>query len=217
MVAPLGTHTLDDITKFVYRTFGDESGVQVTSDDVVTWVNNGLNKIANDLPIFESSQTSTTIAGTSVYALPLDVMNLIGVRLDTVFLSKIEFSQAQQMKSGETAGATGAPSYYHTYGNNLHLYPTPSLAQTLIIFYEAYPTKVAVATDKLRIPDRYYELLCHYVLTRAYELDENPSMMTAKMNAYDAEYKKLSEVDKDTAGSFPVVQEYEYGVSTYAW
>lgn len=222
MVAPLGTKTAASLITFVKRTFGDESGVQITDDDIISWANTGVANIASNIPINEAIATANTVIGLDKYALPTDILAIKEVQIGTVMLTRVDFTEAKTTISTDAVGATGIPYWWYNFANNVFLYPVPNSILPINIYYNSQPTQIAVTTDLLGIPNRYFDLLCHYVMARAYELDENPSMMGAKLNQFEAELKKLSNVDELTRGSFPVVQEYQYGGNEawdryYAW
>lgn len=222
MVATISTITTDTLITFVKRTFGDESGVQITDDDIISWANSGVGSIASNLPINEAIASSTTVIGLDRYDLPPDLLAIKEVQVDTTMLTRVDFTEAKTTISSDSVGATSTPYWWYNFANSIFLYPLPSAILPLNIYYNSQPTQVTSATDLLGIPDRYFDLLCHYVMARAYELDENPSMMGAKLNQFEGELKKLSNVDELTRGSFPVVQEYQYGGNEawdryYAW
>lgn len=220
MVAPLGTKTLLDLKTFIKRTFGDESGVQIVDDDITAWANSGVMEIVSKLPILESVASSTTIIGVDNYALPLNIIEMKGVQVGTRMLKRVDFSEIKSFQTNDSVGYSGQPYYWYTFSNNVYVYPAPNAAVALNLFYNSTPMVVVTDTDKLGIPDRYYDRLCEYVLARAYELDENPSMMTSKLNYFEQKLKEMTGDDQQNSGEFAVVTEYQYGYDRWdysAW
>lgn len=145
-----GLRTIQDIYDRVVRLFGDEAGIQITSDDVIMWTLDGMSTIAaelEDAKPFQWSADIDLVAGTRAYAIlglagfdfkSHEHLLEVGVRQDSVSTSfyRLKFMTPKELDElipGWTGSdqSQGQPLYwtYHNDGlNNIVLYPTPDNA-----------------------------------------------------------------------------------------
>lgn len=171
---------LGDIKLRVKRQFGDESGVQVTDEDIVRWVNDAMREIAmQNYNVLETVSTAAIVSGTSDYTLPDDTLKLRAIRYDDKKLDVLSLQEAEQsIIAYEQSGnyQKGTPVFAWVYANKITLYPTPdtSGASLLKIYYTRLPVEVTnndVTVPELGLP--YHPRIVEYVLQQAYEMDED--------------------------------------------
>lgn len=184
------TKKVSDIAADVKRTFGDESGVQVTDADIVRWVNSAQVEIVSKNQILPSVATTASIASAMDYNVSslnmqsINSVNYAGVKLKALSFTDFEDNVTSEDPNGT---ATGVPQVWTRWGNVIRLYPSPSQSGVDIkIYYYALPTPVAVLADFLSLPDNYYNRILEYVLAQAYEMDENFAAADNKINRFDS-------------------------------
>lgn len=200
------THTVGDVDTYVFRQFGDDSNVQITTADVIRFINLGQRQIFETNPALNMVNASTNIvANQNVYNLATDA-NFTGIRLirsvryQGSVLNPVSRQQAEQYilynNTLYPSPTTGIPTdWWLDDLGQLYLYPTPNVSSTaaLAIHYMAYPKTMIATTDTLDIPDSHYPVLLSFVMSQVYELDENWQGNAAKK----AEYKELLAIVKD--------------------
>ena len=167
---------VDKIITTVKRQFGDESGVQIDNSDIIRWINDGQREISVQLAPLRGRATTTLAAGQKVAELP--TQNVVEVSSITIDGIKLPFKNFQEaMADMKEPNATGHPQYYYSWGKEFMFWPIPDKEYTLEVFYSRYPAEVMQPTDKLTIPDRFYDSLVSYVMSKAAELDEEFDVM----------------------------------------
>lgn len=213
MSIPPATLQLQDVVTYVQRQFGDESGVQITTADITTWTNAGQRDIISKTRILKAIATTSTVINQQLYALPTNIIAIEAVQLGSQILRRVNMSEALGtlgVNSTATGGSnTGA--YYWEYANNINIYPVPnSTTDSLIIYYASTPPELTSLSNLLSIPDRWFDVLTSYVLSKAYELDEDWSAHASQRSLYEQGVTGLQEADSDANGAFQVVTEVEY-------
>lgn len=170
------TKVANDILSYIKRAFGDESGVQITDSDILMWSNEAQLAIANATRCIQGKATAPLPAGTFEITLPEQAAStIVTLRLDNVPIPGVEFAQAEQDLQREDPDrvSTGRPIWWTKWGVTVSFYPTPSEAHTITVFYTGIPENLIGAASVVGIPDRYFSALLQYVLSKAYELDED--------------------------------------------
>ncbi len=186
------TKTVGQIYDYVKRAFGDESGVQLTNADIVRWINDAQNEIAEAAGVIPATATISVVAGTSTYSLtsvtPL-INTVASISLNGRRIGNISVAQAEESISlSDPEGLEiGAPQFWYSWSGDITFWPIPNKDYTMSIRYFAQPTDVTVTTtDVLSVPDDCFTDVVNYVLMRAYEMDENPEMMAAKQAEFSS-------------------------------
>lgn len=181
MAALTGT----DIANRVKRQFGDESGVQVTTSDILMWINDALSEAAtqND----SSNISSTTLAsteGTNVYTHSVDIMSIHSIlyrKSATDAYTPLTFVPAQDFLTlfpnwKVTPAVKGTPVIYSSEGlHSFKVYPAPDVtfATAFSIRSNARFLDVSDLEFPLPVGAKYYQYILEYCLMKAYEMDEN--------------------------------------------
>ena len=196
------TKTVGDVYSQVKRVFGDESGVQLTNDDIARWVNEAQVDISKQNQVLQTTATLPVTAGTATYSLTSitpRIDNLASLLLDGRRVGNIPISQAEESISlADPEGTeTGAPQFWYAWGGDITFWPVPNRNYTMTIRYNAQPTAVSTtSTDVLSLPDECFTDVCNYVLMRAYEMDENAEMMAVKQAEYSTSVAERGEQER---------------------
>lgn len=197
--------TVGDVYNAVKRVFGDESGVQLTNDDIVRWINEAQMDIASQNQVLQTTATLSVTAGTSTYSLSSvspKIDEIASILLDGRRVGNIPISQAEESISlADPEGLeTGAPQFWYSWGGEVIFWPTPLQNYTMTIRYTAQPTDVTTtASDVLSLPNECFTDIVNFVLMKAYEMDENPEMMAVKQAEYSSSVAERGENERIAA------------------
>lgn len=189
---------LGDVKTRVKRTFGDESGVQVTDGDILRWVNDAQREIVmRNADLLEKTPVATDIiSGQQEYTFPTDMRKLRSIQFRRdVTLSYVhleskslqEFDALLDGWSGSTYGNAN-PYCYCSYGTSFKLFPIPDFNLTggLKLFYYRFSVDVVNDVDELDLPLKYHSSVVEYCLGQAYEMDEDWNSVSNKRNEFNA-------------------------------
>lgn len=118
----------------------------------------------------DSSADVTIVNGTQEYTLPTDVVEILWVEHNDLFLARSD--QDEYLRRGiqwrSTTAAT--PTEYYHYGGKIGLYPKPNAAavsadSTLTIRYRATPATVPT-NGPAHLPTQDHRVLCYYAAAR---------------------------------------------------
>lgn len=200
-----------EIKTRVKRQFGDESSVQVTDDDIIRWINDAQQEIAqqND-EVLETIATTAVIAGTSDYALPDDMLRLRSARYGNRKLKGLSLQEADQSITNYEDPANyqqGTPEMFWIYSNRITLYPTPNSndPDDLKLYYTRIPDQVAVDADTPELHKKYHPTIVQYVLMQAYEMDEDWDASGNKSAQVSAGLNSLKESDWQDHSAYPTI------------
>src|SRR5678815_1932316 len=175
-----------DVKNRVKRQFGDESGVQITDDDIYKWITDAQTEIIRQNEgLLQSSALSNSVAGQSNYTLPADYFTIKTVMYNSIKLKGLTLQQFEEYLDGwqnTQLYGTGTPQAYMVYNDLLTLFPTPdtSTANVIKIYYSRKPTTIAADGDPIDLPTAYHPTIVKYCLQQAYELDEDWQAFAAK-------------------------------------
>lgn len=207
------TRTVDEIFKEVTRQFGDESGVQITQDDVFRWVNSGQDEILRRQKPIKAIATADLVGGQTTYTFPNNILEVQALHVSGVKLDYRSFQEAEEyILNQDTTILAGVPTMWYEWGGNFILWPKPTSTITdgITIYYIPAVARVRALTDVLSIPDSFYNRLLEYVMAQAYELDENWDGVNNKTNQFEKnmqDYDKRSSVHYDTYPMITVLDE----------
>lgn len=171
------TKTANEIAVYVKRQFGDESGVQITDADIYRWLSSAQLQVVAKIAPVQAIATTDVVAGTREVDLSmLPIHQIDSVHFEGRFIPQVNFAEAEQRiyTSGANPNTADSAEFWYSYANTLYLFPVPSRSITggLSIHFIKMPTPVLTGTDLLSIPDKYFDALCSWILSKAYELDE---------------------------------------------
>jgi len=188
-IAP--TRTVQDVFDYVKRTFGDESGVQLSNNDIIRWINEAQREINRQNAVLQQVATTSLVKDQATYDLsgitpPIYEINSLlidGRRIGNIPVSQAEESISLADPEGIEAGA---PQFWYEWANQVTFWPVPNAPGTIKLRYTAIPADISSEVDTLSLYDEYFPDIVNYVLKQAYEMDENPEMMQMK----DAEFRQ---------------------------
>jgi hypothetical protein len=181
---------VSDILTRVQRAFGDESGAQIDSADVIRWVNDAQAEIARQKELLQVTTTATVTSGVGAYVTPTNILQLRSVKYDGMTLDPISFAQAEEMVPNYDAGVasvgSGTPTTYWVWGGFINLYPIPNNSTSVLkMYYTRIPVAVTVVGDTPELPVQYHLRIVDYCIAKAHELDANPQGEAMKMAAFN--------------------------------
>lgn len=201
------TLNVQDVANRVKRTFGDESGVQITDDDIIRWVNDAQLEISRqNEDLLEAIGTSDIVSGQAEYSLPTNLNILRSLMYDNARLKGLSFNEFNEYIDGfkkpasENIYGIGISEIFMVYAGVITLFPTPNRSITggLRIYYSQNAASVANLSDALVVPDRYHLSVVDYCMKQAYEMDENADMTAFKKGEFAEAIQKLKAQEKWT-------------------
>lgn len=199
----LYTYTGSRISTDVKDKFGDAGNVQITDAMVLRWINNGIRQIVASAPFLKLSASFNQLANTASYAISTvlpaaRIMAIHSVVANGKPLKIVPFSEYEGLVLGSDIDATtGAAEYATYYGDTLTLWPVPTttVAAGIVIYYDGYPADLALISDDLTVPDRFYNALQDYVFAQALELDENFEAAQIKLGHHEVNLQRQFELE----------------------
>jgi hypothetical protein len=193
------TRHAQDVLTYIKRQFGDESGVQITDQDIMSWINLAQMDIATITKCIQGRATGDILSGQFEYQIPVaNALEITTLRFNGNPITGVEFTQAEQIlvTQDPNRNSKGQPVWWTRWANTISIYPTPDqdYPGSLTIYYYGAPADVTSAGDLLSLPDRHYPAILFYCLSKAYELDEDYS---ASSQAYQNYQNKLGDTLDD--------------------
>lgn len=204
------TKTAADIATYVKRQFGDESGVQITDQDIYRWINAAQLQIVGKIAPIKGKATTNIISGTRTYSfVGLPIHQIESLHYDGNFLPPKSFAQAERdiIEYPDNPDA-GTPAFWYEWAGEVYLFPTPNQSVTdgLEIYYTKMPTTVVTGSDLLSVPDKFFEAISAWVLMKAYELDEEFDQANNQRQFFDGQLMEQNGEELTSANStYPVI------------
>lgn len=194
------TMKVSDVTARVKRQFGDESGVQITDTDILRWINDGQREIVSKNEILQTRAVTDLVANQADYDFAAEsILKVRAIKVNGRRLKNLPYQEAEELfsQSDPKREATGEPEFWTLFAGQFSLYPKPSVGATggLVLDYIKMPETMTLQTDTLVLPDRYFNTLVHYVLSQAYEQDEDWVAAGNKTAQLEATLNSLLEED----------------------
>jgi len=171
------TKTAQRVIDYVKRQFGDESGVQITDADIFRWINAGQEEIFRRNEPAKATSTTDVVAGQHTYTFPSGILKVQSLLVNGVPIERRSFQEAEEYLLSQDPGRveTGDARIWYEWGGDFTIWPTPQGNYTggITIKYIKSPDDVTSTSDVLSIPDIYFNRLIEFVMSQAYELDEN--------------------------------------------
>lgn len=205
------TYTAEDVANRVKRTFGDESGVQVTNSDIIGWINSAQIEIASKNRPVRARAEIMSVANVSDYTLAADMnaqyFNSItykGVKVKYMGLSD---AQEYLLREDPNRLSRGEPLFWYEWAGTVSFYPTPQYSnESIVVYYHPTPSPVTALTDSLSLPDNYFNRIIDFVMAQAYEMDEQFNAMDAKKGYFDSALTEMGNDElSDSTDTYPVI------------
>jgi hypothetical protein len=138
------------------------------------YVNEAVHRIARraHIPSLEQTQSISTVAGTSTYALTTDDIRVLSISNTT---DRDALDEADIDDIDEYVLASGKPVMFALSANSLALYPTPDGVYPLQVRYLKDPTfaNPTDTTTDVGLPDDYADLLVTYARMRLFRAEDD--------------------------------------------
>lgn len=167
----------------------DETTTGQWSDaELRTWINEAARDVARRTESLQSFENITVVANTQEYTLDGNYLRVHRVEWKPTASSNVypleyrDFNSMDAVWWASQTTAKGYPSFYTMWGYpptlKIVLYPTPSEAGVLKVFYYLTPTDLATdgtaAASTVPVPSGYEDLLEYYVEFVALRKDRDP-------------------------------------------
>jgi hypothetical protein len=209
----LNTRTLGDVKTAVRRQFGDESGYQVTDEDIIRWTNQAQMEIVAKNDILKKIATQTLTAGSYILDKPNDTLKITTVKDGTSLLKSIgldEFMEIGYRIDGSAYDRPSVAKHWTQLGDTIIIGGSSEQDVTITLVYVPEPGDVAIDSDVLALPDKYYNRVLEFVMAKAYELDEDWTAHNTQRQLFEQNLTTQSNEENDTSGPYPTIVDYDY-------
>lgn len=177
-----------EVRSYVRRAFGDEDSVQIKDEDIVRWINAAQRNISISQNVLKQVSTTGVVSGQVEY----DISGLPILQIQTIHyrgrpLDHRSFQNAEEhiLSNDPDRTQTGTPTMWYSWGTTLFLWPTPdSSGDDLKLYYLSRPENIATIGDQLSLPDQYFDRIVEFVMSQAYELDEDNQNSDFKLGQF---------------------------------
>lgn len=186
----------------------DEAAARFWADSEITqWLNDGVKDIGRRTEAIQSTSSSIAIiAGTASYNLPSNLIRLHRLEFiptGSTQVYPVAVSTYEEMDSVwgiNQASQASYPSYAVMWGYpggaatlTVQVFPVPSQAGVLKIYYYRVPVDMVAGGDIPEIPGGWDDILVHYAEYRAKRKAGNPTWQEAKQ-IYEEELQRMVDV-----------------------
>lgn len=206
------TKTVTDVITSVNRQFGDESGVQITSADIIRWINDGQREIVIKNPEVNQAMVNiNVVAGQTqfpVLANIPDIMVIHSIHFRGQILRAMSFVQAQeQIIQSDDTRTQDTPLFWYEYAGVINVWPIPTTdyAGGLTIFYSSAPAVVDSTSAPLTVPDSYFKALVDYCTAQAHELDQDFAAANVKAQQFETSIQVQANRTRSEDNTYPTI------------
>lgn len=206
------TKTFGVLVQDIKRIFGDESGVQLDNTDIQRWANAAQQEIVTQNKAIKAKSTLPTVVGTSTYTFPaVKIQQIEALHYDNVRLENIPFAEAERIIISQDPGQEekGTPVLWYEWDGDFTLWPTPDAIKNITIYFTAYPDELTGDTTQLlSVSDKFYNAIVDYIMSKAYEMDED--MQASQMAEQRFRAALESQMEDERQGqqmTYPVIIE----------
>jgi len=216
MPAEIITKSSADVITDIFRTFGDESGTQVTRADIIRWINRSQMEI-----VMRNPEVGAALALTNSVARQADydlltsvptVLTIQSVHYSNKPLKHMQFQEAEQflMNLSESA-SVGMPEFWYERAGVVTLHPAPDadIPNGIKFYYNRRPADITSDSQLLSLSDHYYNSIVSFCLEQAYLLDENPTLAGAVAQKFEAGVAQMKERTEAQSDYYPFISSAE--------
>lgn len=183
--------TLSDVRTDIRARLNENTARFWTDAQLNTWINEACRDVARRTETLQDFHTSLLInAGLGKYDLPSDVIRLHRVEFiplgsdNTYVVEPSTYQEMDRMWGTNQTSMMSYPYYFVLWGFppglTIQLYPIPSQAGSLNIYYYRQPKTLTNDTDVVEIPEGWQDLLSLYVEYVAKRKDRDMTWQEAK-------------------------------------
>lgn len=207
------SRTAQEIITAVTRQFGDEAETQISSSDILRWINQGQNEITiSNTTINEGMASANIVQDQDKYPILTDPAFADVARVHTVLyqgrpVKNISFQEALTFIGSSNSKGSGDPELWYIKNGTLVFFPVPdkNVAGGLTLHFTKTPKPVATAGDILSVPDTFYNAVLQYVIAQAQELDENWQAAGIKLQQFEKSVNLQQNETIEQDGYFPSI------------
>lgn len=200
---------VQDVVTRVKRSFGDETGVQITDQDIIRWINDAQEEVVNaNEGLMEATGTADIVQNQGEYDIPPDFSVLRSLKFNGYRLKSLSFAEFNEYIDGYSSNpstyGSGIPEVFMVWNNKITVFPKPSTTLTagLSIYYIRHAPTVVNLADSLSLPLAYHNSVVNYCLQQAYELDEDYQKAQIKKGQFDETMMRLNDRNKWTSQEY---------------
>lgn len=202
---------VQEVADYVKRSFGDEAAVQITDADILRWINAAQRELSSRNDILRGVATADLLQGVGEY----DISNINIQKIHSMYVNGrtvegMSFQHAEEyiLSTDPNRERQGQPSVWYKWGNSITFWPTPdkSVNNGIKIYYIAAPQEITSTNGTLEIPDEYFNRVVEYVMSQAYELDENAEASVVKLQQFSDGLSRMAGVhDRPEFETYPII------------
>ena len=206
------TKSFGQLSQDIKRVFGDESGVQLDTTDILRWANAAQMEIVSNNKALKAKATLPAVIGQSTYSFPaVKIQQIEALHYDNVRLENVPFAEAERYIISNDPSQTeqGTPSFWYEWDGELTVWPKPDSTKTLTLYYTAYPDELTGDVNQLlSVPDTFYNAVVDFILAKCYEMDEDMNASQLAESRFRAALENQMEDERQAQHmTYPVIQE----------
>lgn len=165
--------------------------------------------------------TTTTVVNQTEYILPTDFFDLHRVSIVSAGsgptatqypLTYITLNQ-QDLVSNQA----GSPQFYNIIRNRLKLFPTPNIAQSMLLTYSYMVEDMTLDSDVPDVPPEYHEFLAVLATIDGFIRDGRDMAPMLMKRAYYENMLKQAAQERNLDSPRQIVVTGDYGYGNYYW
>ena len=209
------TRTFGALALDIKRIFGDESGVQLDDSDIQRWANSAQMEIVTSNKAIKARSTSLSSVGQATYTFPdVQIQQVASLHYDNMRLENVPFAEAERyvMSYDPEQNETGTPRIWYEWDGEFTVWPKPDDVKTFTLYFTAYPDELTGDTAQaLSVPDKFYNAVVDYILSKAYEMDEDMQASGMAEQRFRAALEGQMEDERQAQHmTYPVILEVDY-------
>lgn len=195
---------VSDIINKVKNIVADTSFEAFDDTYLIEFLNQGLDLFCFETQCIQTSGTINTIASTSNYSL-----SSLSEQLITVY--EVEFNGtpldfAPRHEAREWSTLTSTPTAWSIWGDNLYINASPSVDQTITVFYsQLMPIFTAIGDNfgigSMEFPRQYESAIISYIAYRCLAMNNDPNAANHKFDFDQAKAAATESVNRQLQSS----------------
>lgn len=202
---------LGELKARVQTQLGDESGIVVTPEDIIRWLNDAQLEVVRKTNCLEDTIEIDVEAGVDSYDLPFDFLKDRRVTVNNYLLKRTTLEELDDLSPSRDVNQTTSdiPSRYYIYGRKIYLTPLPpsTITSGLKLWYVFAPTEMVSDASVPQIPLQMHKDLVLYAIAQAQDADENYGVSQNKLAEFEGQITLANDEQNDSSReSYPAVR-----------